>query len=98
MNNLAPSVNSQRKDKKYLGQYRTIRKYFFNKTASRFMASVATGIPLQNVCRYVATLRDLKQIAVIRKDLCRISGEKVEFLSTNPELFPIDQQKKLFEQ
>jgi hypothetical protein len=61
------------------------------------MAAVDTGVPIQNVCRYVDMLKDCNSIAVVNKGYCRISGELVEYLSTNPELFPKNVQLNLWE-
>jgi hypothetical protein len=89
-------LNSNDKDKKYFSQFLRIREYFKTKTASRYMAAVETDIPIQNVCRYVGMLFSDNAIAVIRKDKCAISGEWVEFLTTDPALFPKSNQLSLF--
>lgn len=60
------------------------------------MAAISTGIPIQNVCRYVDMLRKQNAIAILRIDKCQISGEFVEFLSCNSELFPKSKQLNLF--
>lgn len=88
--------NSSDKDKKYFSQFLKIREYLKENTASRYMAAVATNIPIQNVCRYVGMLLSDNAIAVIRKDKCAISGEWVEFLTTDPALFPKSNQLSLF--
>lgn len=84
------------KDSKFNTQFLTIREYFKIKTASRFMAAIETDIPIQNICRYVGMLNKSNSIAVVKKDKCRISGEIVEFLTTDPALFPKSNQLKLF--
>lgn len=90
------SLTSQSKDNYYLCQLKIVRQYFFENSASRFMAAVDTQIPIQNICRYVDKLKDSFSIEIVRKDKCRISGEWVEFLSTNPEMFPPENQLNLF--
>lgn len=82
------------KDSKFIAQMKRVELYFQEFTASRWMASIETGVPLQNVCRYVEMLSKENKIAVIRFDKCRISGEIVQFLSCNPELFPKELQLK----
>ncbi len=72
----------------YPSQLQITQKYFEDHTVSRFMAAVATGIPIQNICRYVDSLFKSDDIAIIRKDHCRITGEIVEYLSCNKSLFP----------
>jgi hypothetical protein len=59
------------------------------------MASKSLDIPLQNVCRYVSMMKDYNSVAVVKKDKCKISGLMVEFISTNPSLFPVDYQMKM---
>ncbi|MFW5886368.1 MAG: hypothetical protein ACOCUL_01300 [Bacteroidota bacterium] len=85
-----------RKDNHFASQLRITRDYFTAKTASRYMAAIETGIPIQNVCRYVDMLRKQDAIAILRIDKCAISGEYVEFLSCNADLFPKSKQLKLF--
>jgi hypothetical protein len=89
-------LNPTVKDSCFIAQYHRLFLYYKENKASRYMASVETGIPIQNICRYVGMMFDRGVIAVIRKDKCHISGEIVEFLSTNPELFPKDNQLKLW--
>jgi hypothetical protein len=89
-------IPSQDKDTKYFAQLTRVNEYLKLNTASRFMVAVYTDIPIQNICRYVNMLYKCNSIAVIKKDKCRISGKFVEFLSTNPELFPKSNQLTLF--
>jgi len=81
----------------YSSQLQIVREYLRKKTASRYMTAIDTEIPIQNVCRYVEMLKSSNSIAVVRKDYCRISGEMVEFLSTDPDKFPQDSQLKIWE-
>ena len=81
---------------KHLSQLRMVCKYWKKYTASRYMVSKATGIPIQNICRFVDMLKATNSIALIRKDYCTISGELVEYLSTNTDLFPDNLQMRLF--
>ena len=90
------NINSN-KDTLFLTQLEIVDNYLKEYTASRFMVAIDTGIPIQNVCRYVAMLFDRNQIAIVRKDKCFITGEIVEYLTTNPDLFPKDKQLKLWD-
>lgn len=92
-NSLFPS---QDKDSKYFSQYKRLREFLKEKTTSRNMAAVYNDIPLQNVCRYVGMLRKADGIAVVKKDRCAITKREVEFLTTNPALFPQSNQLNLF--
>lgn len=77
------------KDNQYFdSQLKQATSYLEKNIASRFMVAVDCQIPVQNVCRYVDKLFKSDDIAVIRKDHCRITGEIVEFLSCNRSLFP----------
>jgi DNA-binding transcriptional regulator LsrR (DeoR family) len=87
---------NEKKERKQPSQLRTVNHYLYHHTASRFMLAVNTGIPIQNVCRYIEALRKHNQVAVVRHDRCEVSGERVEFLTTNPAKFPRDGQLKLF--
>jgi hypothetical protein len=82
----------------HVTQYKTVYWYLYHNTASRFMVAVCAGIPIQNVCRYVDALRKSNSIAIVRIDKCKISGEMVEFLSTNPDNFPKDNQLHLWDE
>ena len=84
-------------ENKHLSQLRILSSYWRKNLASRYMAATATGVPIQNVCRYVDMLKASNSIAIVRKDYCKITGELVEYLSTNKELFPKDHQLKLFD-
>ena len=97
LNSNQTPFNSNDKGNHFDNQLKVLEQYFKENTVSRYMAAIDTGIPIQNVCRYIAMLYDMDLIAVIRKDKCQISGEIVQFLSTNPELFPNDNQLKLWE-
>jgi hypothetical protein len=96
MKNTNSPLNEQNKDSKYIAQLKVVSDYLKENTASRFMVSVDTGIPLQNVCRHVDKLFKSNSIAVIGKDICRVSGRFVTFLTTNKELFPKSEQLNLF--
>ena len=89
--------NLQSKDSHYISQIQIVKGYLAINTASRFMVAVDTGIPIQNVCRYVDMLKDRNAIATVRKGHCKISGELVEFLSTDPVKFPSDSQLTLWD-
>lgn len=101
MNNidLTPSISLsvQDKDNKYFSQMRCFYEYLKKNTASRYMASVQTGIPLQNICRYVDMLKKLNKIAVYKLEKCKITGFIVEYLTTDEALFPNQTQLSLFE-
>lgn len=97
MQDITSKIPSQDKDSKYFSQYKRLREFLKEKTTSRNMAAVYNDIPLQNVCRYVGMLRKVDGIAVVKKDRCAITKRAVEFLTTNPALFPQSNQLNLFD-
>lgn len=96
-NNIKTPLLDKGKDTHFINQLKRTELYFRDFAATRYMAAVDTGISIQNICRYVDVLRDSKKIAVVKIDHCQISGFKAEYLTTNPELFPADNQYKIWE-
>lgn len=47
--------------------------------------SVETGIMRPNICRYTATWKEEKKIALVKEDLCPITKHKAGFYTTDPE-------------
>jgi predicted transcriptional regulator len=84
------------KDTQSASQLKKVRDHLKANTASRFMVAVDTGIPIQNVCRYVKTLADHNNVAIAKMGKCRITGEWVEFLTTDQTKFPKPTQTALF--
>ena len=95
-NNIKTPFDTKGKDTHFLNQLKRAELYFKEFTATRYMAAVDTGIPIQNICRYVDELRDSNSIAVVKKDFCEISGFLAEYLTTDPALFPNDNQLKIW--
>jgi hypothetical protein len=90
-------MNNDNKDTLKLAQLKRFELYLRDNTASRYMVAVDTGLPIQNCCRFVDMLKAINAIAVVRHGKCQITGEIVEYLSTNPTLFPKDTQLKLWQ-
>ena len=82
---------------KYVIQYKKVYKSFFNEPKSRNMASIEVDVPIQNVCWFVFMLREASKIMVAKKGYCKITKRLVEYLTTNPDHFPEDNQLALFE-
>lgn len=81
--------------KKRDAQRRKLYAYLKRHTVSRWMAAQALNIPLQSVCWAVREFRQADAVAVVRKDKCTISGEWVEYITTDPDNFPKSDQLKL---
>jgi hypothetical protein len=75
---------------------KVVYNYLRHHSASRFMVAVATRIPIQTVCWLVGDLLQSNRVAVEKKGRCRISGWKVQFLTTDPAKFPKSNQLNLF--
>jgi DNA-binding transcriptional regulator LsrR (DeoR family) len=69
---------------------------FFNQPLTMMELSVITGIDRANICRYCAVLRAAGSIAIYKKGYCSITKHLANQYTTNPQLFPIDLQGKLF--
>lgn len=84
------------KSKIWASQQQRAFAAFQKRPQTRLEVSNATGVPLQNLCRYVKTFRDSHTIYVVKIDRCPISGMRAEFLSTDPKYAP-QAQLKIFE-
>ncbi len=85
------------KDTKYISQLKRCERYFKHHTATRWMASIATGIPLHNICRYCDTLMKSNRMEVVRFGKCEVSKRnKVQFLTADPDKFLSQQQLSLW--
>lgn len=82
------SLNKQVKDTTRTRQKQTIFTYLYNNIATASMVSAATGIPQKNICRYKRDLEKAGRLYEIEKKLCKKTGFKAWYLTTNPELFP----------
>ncbi len=83
--------------KTYQSQIKRVFKAFKEKPKTRLQVAQECGILRGNVCYFVRDLKKRKQIAVIRTGKDPITRHKSEFLSTDPDLFPPEMQKELFE-
>lgn len=83
-------------NKKFRTQAKIVFNSFFYKPQTMKEVEVKTKIDRAGICRYVATFRKQNKIAVLKTVYCSITKHKAYLLTTNPELFPIDSQLKLF--
>jgi hypothetical protein len=85
-----PLHKRQGKDKNFQGQMKRVFAALYRQPKTMLMVSVETGILRANICRYVAKWRKQNSIKIVRKGICPISkSNSVQFLTTNPEFFPI---------
>lgn len=94
--NLNPLHNSQCEDTNYKGQLKTIFQYLQENIATASMISDKTGIPQKNICRFKRDLEKAGLLFEVEKKLCLKTGFKAWYLTTNPDLAPLNNQLKLF--
>lgn len=71
----------------FKSQLKTIFQYLQKHVATASMVSAATGIPQKNICRFKRDLEKAGRLYEIEKKLCKKTGFKAWYLTTNPELF-----------
>ena len=77
------------KGKRFSKQAKTIFNYLKSNTATNTMVSKATGIPQKNICRYKRDFELLGILQEVERKLCKITGHRASYLTTNKELFKI---------
>ena len=86
------------KDSKILAQMSRVFQSFAQHPKTMLMVEFETGIMRSNICRYVAQWRKFNRIGIVKKSICPITkSDGVQFLTTNPELFPKTRQLNLFD-
>lgn len=88
-------VNKQSKDTLSTTQEKTIFKYLQNHTATASMVAESTGIPQKSICRHKRDLEKRGLLCEVRKGLCELTKFRAWYLTTNPDLFPKSNLKKL---
>lgn len=76
-------------------QLKTIFEFLKEHTATASMASNATGIPQKNITRYKRDLEKQGLLYEVKKGICKYTGFKAWYLTTNKELFPEINKKQL---
>jgi len=84
------------KKRKGLTQKRTIFQYLKNNIATASMVTAATGISQKNICRYKRDLEKAGLLWEIEKKICKCTGFRAWYLTTNPEISPLNNQLNLF--
>ena len=82
-------VFSQNKDRLkdlFKTQEKTIFHFLQQHTATASMVSKETGIPQKNICRYKRDLEQRNLLFEVEKKLCKVTGFRAYYLSTNPNL------------
>lgn len=87
-----PLFNIQRQDKSLKSQLKTIFNYLKKHTATASMVTDATGVDQKNICRYKRDLEKAGILWEIEKKLCKHTGFKAWYLTTNPKKAPYNNQ------
>lgn len=91
-----PLHKRQGKDTDFKSQLKTIFHYLQNHIATASMVSAETGIPQKNICRFKRDLELSGRLWEVEKKLCKKTGFKAWYLTTDPNKAPFNNQLKLF--
>ncbi len=81
-----------------LTQKKRVFKAFYERPKTMRQVEENTGVRVANICRFVGDWKESDTIQVVKLGICPISKEGgVQFLTTNPDLFPPQTQYNLFE-
>ncbi|MBE7442125.1 MAG: hypothetical protein HS119_06705 [Flavobacteriales bacterium] len=81
-------LNSNSKDKTFKNQLQTIFEYLKENIATASMVSEATGVPQKNITRYKRDLELAGRLWEVEKKLCKKTGFRAWYITTNPEHKP----------
>lgn len=93
---LIPNGNGQGKDKVRQTQLKTIFHYLQEHVATASMVAEATGVPQKCITRYKRDLEKKGLLYELKKTVCKATGFKAWYLTTNPDLFPKSNQLNMF--
>ena len=91
------SIKGQGEDNHFKNQFLTVFKGFLRQPYTMKELSVATGIDRANICRYCRLMRKAGTIAIVKRTYCSITKHLANKYTTNPDLFPTNQQLALFD-
>ncbi len=80
-----------------LDQRKIVFNAFFESPKTMQEVSKETGVMRSNICYYIRDFRNQRQIELVGYRKCNVTKYgKVGIYTTNPDLFPISNQLKLF--
>jgi hypothetical protein len=86
---LSPNDAEQNKDTHFLVQMKRVFASLSEQPKTMLMVEVETGIMRSNICWYVREWRKSNNVAIVKLGDCPISKHGgVQYLTTNPKLFP----------
>jgi hypothetical protein len=77
------------KDKQFRDQFQTVYQSLLVQPKTMLQVSRETNIERANICWYVRDMREHDQVAVIKHGICPVSRHRAGFLTTDPNLFPL---------
>ena len=77
-------------------QLKTIFHYLQEHIATASMVSDETGVPQKNICRYKRDLEVAGRLWEVEKKLCKQTGFRAWYLTTDPAKAPCNNQIKMF--
>lgn len=83
------SPKGHNEDNDFKTQTKIIFRFLLKHTATNTMTSKATGIPQKNICRIKRNLEKKGLLRELERKLCKVTGHKASYLTTNKELFKI---------
>ncbi len=84
------SLISNRKDKHFQAQMKRVFAALYRQPKTMLMVSIETGVMRSNITWFVREWRKQSSIKIVRKGICPVSKRGgVQYLTTNPELFPV---------
>lgn len=84
-----PFDENEGKDKYFRAQTQVFYTYLQEHTATASMVTAATGIPQKNICRFKRELEKAGRLWQVDKKLCKHTGFKAWYLTTNPDLITL---------
>src|SRR5690606_22621906 len=96
LESMAKVITRNGKAKDWATQERKVFESLSRRPQTRLQVSVSTGVPLQNICRYIHNFRKSHTVYVVKTDRCPISGMRAEFISTDRRYAP-QAQLRMFE-
>lgn len=80
-----PLFNDIHKGTDFKAQLQKTEKAFLGTPKTMLMVSYQTKIERASICRYVSTLRKQNRITKVETKLCKITGFRAGYYTTNPE-------------
>ncbi|WP_423148623.1 hypothetical protein [Rubrolithibacter danxiaensis] len=84
------------KDNHFAGQLKIVYEYLKTNIATGSMVAKATGVPHKCFTRYKQALEKNGHLKVTERKRCKVTGLPADYVTCNPEWFPVQRQLSLF--